>query len=179
MEFLASKAAYFLIAIGLPLSVMPLGYFLLGFIFLHLTLSLTLASIFQLAHVTALCTFPVPDRDSGMMNSDWAIHQMYTTANFSPNNKWLTWFSGGLNFQAEHHLFPLVSHIHYPMISKILIKTAKEFNVPYHSYPTYFGALASHLQVLKRLNVPELQFNDSLQYEAVVQASTREGQELV
>lgn len=154
MEFWASKAAYFLITIVLPLSVMPLGYFLLGFIFLHLTLSLILAAIFQLAHVTALCTFPEPDRDSGMMNSDWAVHQMYTTANFSTNNKWLTWFSGGLNFQAEHHLFPLVSHMHYPMISKILIKTAREFNVPYHRYPTYFEALAGHLQALKSLSVP-------------------------
>ena len=154
IEFWASKAAYFLITIALPLGVMPLNYFLLGFVLLHLTLSLTLASIFQLAHVTALCTFPEPDCDSGMMNSDWAVHQMCTTANFSTNNKWLTWFSGGLNFQVEHHLFPRVSYVHYPMISKILVKTAKEFNVPYHSYPTYFGALAGHLQALKSLNVP-------------------------
>jgi len=154
MEFWASKAAYFLMVIVLPLSVMPLGYFLLGFILLHLTLSLILASIFQLAHVTDLCAFPELNRDSGMMDFDWAVHQMYTTANFSTNSNWLTWFSGGLNFQVEHHLFPLVSHVHYPMISKILIKTAKEFRVPYFSYPTYFGALVGHLRVLKRLNVP-------------------------
>ena len=154
MEFWASKAAYFLIAIILPLSVMPLGYFVVGFILLHLILSLTLASIFQLAHVTTLCAFPEPDSKSRMMNTDWAIHQLNTTANFSTNNNWLTWFSGGLNFQLEHHLFPQVSHVHYPMINKILIKTAKEFNVSYHSYPTYFEALAGHLQALKSLNVP-------------------------
>jgi len=154
MEFWASKFAYFLITVVLPLSVLAPGYFLLGFILLHFTLSLTLASIFQLAHVTALCAFPEPDSDSGMMNSDWAVHQMYTTANFSTNNSWLTWFSGGLNFQVEHHLFPLVSHVHYPMISKVLIKTAKEFNVPYYSYPTYFEALVGHFSVLKRLNAP-------------------------
>lgn len=154
MEFWASKAAYGLIVIVLPLSVMPLGYFLLGFVLLHVTLSLTLASIFQLAHVTALCTFPEPDRESGKMGSDWAIHQMHTTANYSPNNRWLTWFSGGLNFQVEHHLFPVVNHVHYPEISTILRKTAEEFGVPYHSYPTYLAALAGHLQVLKRLNTP-------------------------
>jgi linoleoyl-CoA desaturase len=154
MEFWASKAAYFLIVIALPLHVMPSGYFILGFASLHVTLSLTLASIFQLAHVTTLCTFPEPDSDSGMLNSDWAVHQMNTTADFSTRNRWLTWFSGGLNFQVEHHLFPRVSHVHYPMISKILVKTAKEFNVPYHSYPTYFGALSGHLQALKSLSVP-------------------------
>ncbi len=26
---------------------------------------------------------------------------------------------GGLNFQIEHHLFPKISHVHYPAVSKI------------------------------------------------------------
>jgi linoleoyl-CoA desaturase len=154
LEFWATKTAYFAITIGIPLGVMPPEYFFAGYIVLHLTLSLTLASIFQLAHVTAQCVFPEPCPDSSWMESDWAVHQMKTTANFSTGNAWLTWFSGGLNFQVEHHLFPLVSHVHYPVINEILTATALEFNITYHSYPTYRGALAGHLQVLKRLSMP-------------------------
>jgi linoleoyl-CoA desaturase len=154
VEFWVAKTAYLLIVIVVPLSVMPAGYFLIGFICLNLTLSLTLASIFQLAHVTATCGFPEPDYQSGELNTDWAVHQMITTANFCTGNRWLTSFSGGLNFQVEHHLFPRVNHAQYPLINRILVDTAREFHVPYHSYATYLGALTGHLQALKTLNVP-------------------------
>ena len=33
------------------------------------------------------------------------MHQLKTTVNFSPNNKLLSWYVGGLNYQVEHHLF--------------------------------------------------------------------------
>jgi hypothetical protein len=44
--------------------------------------------------------------------------------------------------------------VHYPVINEILTATAREFNISYHSYPTYRRALAGHLQVLKRLSMP-------------------------
>jgi len=58
---------------------------------------------------------------------------------------------GGLNFQVEHHLFPKISHIHYPAISKIVRDTCKEFNVKYIEYPTFFSAVAAHLRHLREL----------------------------
>lgn len=154
LEFWFAKFMYFLIVIALPLSVMPVGYFLAGFLLLNLTLSITLASIFQLAHVTTACTFPEPDAHSRHLETDWAVHQMRTTANFCTSNPWLTWFAGGLNYQVEHHLFPQRNHAQYPAINRILISTARDFDVPYRSYDTYWKALAGHLQVLKVLNVP-------------------------
>ena len=47
-----------------------------------------------------------------------------TTADFGANNKVLSWLVG-LNFQIEHHLFPRISHVHYPEISKIVAKTCQ------------------------------------------------------
>ena len=41
-----------------------------------------------------------------MIENEWAIHQIKTTANFAPRNKIISWFVGGLNFQVEHHFFP-------------------------------------------------------------------------
>jgi linoleoyl-CoA desaturase len=58
---------------------------------------------------------------------------------------------GGLNFQVEHHLFPKISHIHYPEISKIVRDTCKEFNVNYIEYPTFISAVGAHLRHLREL----------------------------
>jgi linoleoyl-CoA desaturase len=67
------------------------------------------------------------------------------------NNKIISWFVGGLNFQIEHHLFPKVSHVHYPAISKIVQQKCKEFHLPYNHYHTLHEALFSHFRVMHQL----------------------------
>jgi linoleoyl-CoA desaturase len=59
------------------------------------------------------------------------------------------WFTGGLNFQVEHHLFPKVSHIHYYKISQIVRDLCKKYNVTYNEYPTFLDAFKSHIAHLK------------------------------
>jgi hypothetical protein len=44
-------------------------------------------------------------------------------------NKIVNWYTGGLNHQIEHHIFPNISHIHYGNIAKIVKETAEEFTV--------------------------------------------------
>ena len=70
---------------------------------------------------------------------------------FATKSWFITYFVGGLNFQVEHHLFPAISHVHYPQLSKIVAETAREYNVPYHSEKTFFGALYQHTKMLYRL----------------------------
>jgi linoleoyl-CoA desaturase len=89
--------------------------------------------------------------DQGQLENHWAEHQMRTTMNFANGDPVFTWLVGGLNFQVEHHLFPTICHIHYPKISKIVEKTAREFHVPYLSRKTFAGALWSHETMLWRL----------------------------
>jgi linoleoyl-CoA desaturase len=36
--------------------------------------------------------------------------------------KIVNWYTGGLNHQIEHHIFPNISHIHYGNIAKSLKK---------------------------------------------------------
>ncbi len=97
-----------------------------------------------------LTTFPIPNEDS-KIDQEWAIHQVSTTANFSTRNKMLCWLLGGLNFQVEHHLFPRISHIHYPKINEFVKETCSEFNVTYNEYGSMFSALKSHLLHIKKL----------------------------
>jgi linoleoyl-CoA desaturase len=81
----------------------------------------------------------------------WAVLQLKTTANFATKSKFITWFVGGLNFQIEHHLFPNISHIHYPKIAEIVKKTAEEMKLPYYEYRTFWQATKAHFQYLHEL----------------------------
>ncbi len=86
-----------------------------------------------------------------MIPSEWAVHEILTTANFAPRNRVVNWLVGGLNFQIEHHLFPRISHVHYPAISKIVQRECEKHNLPYNSYPTMTEALLSHIRTMKQL----------------------------
>jgi linoleoyl-CoA desaturase len=92
----------------------------------------------------------LPDSNGNIKNS-WAIHQLNTTVNFAAKSKLVNWFTGGLNYQVEHHLFPNICHVHYPAISKIVKATAQEYGIPYHCQKTFGSALKSHYAQLKEL----------------------------
>lgn len=122
---------------------------LLGFIVMHFVAGFILTLVFQLAHTVDETSHPLPN-DEGNIENDWAIHQMNTTVNFSPDNAILSWYVGGLNYQVEHHLFPRICHVHYPAIAKIVQQTALEFNVPYLQHNSFTGAVASHVRALQK-----------------------------
>jgi linoleoyl-CoA desaturase len=111
---------------------------------------LILSIVFQLAHTVEETTFPVPN-EAVQIENEWAIHQLETTANFATRNRVISWIVGGLNFQVEHHLFPKISHIHYPAISRIIRETCEEFNVRYIEYRKMTQALVSHASYLKKM----------------------------
>jgi linoleoyl-CoA desaturase len=147
-----TKILYLTIWIVLPILIMDIAWWkvLIGFFAMHYTASIILSVVFQLAHIVEEANMPVPDSEGNMKNT-WAIHQLFTTANFAPRNKLVSWFVGGLNYQIEHHIFPHISHVHYPKISKIVKETAKEFGLPYFEYPTTRLAIASHFRTLREL----------------------------
>ena len=128
----------------------PIWVVLVGFLLMQGIAGLYLTVVFQLAHVVE-----GPEHhdavEEPVLPTDWAVHQMRTTANFATHNKFITWMVGGLNHQIEHHLFPNISHIHYHKISNIVKATAREFNIPYHEFKRVTSAIASHAKVLKML----------------------------
>ena len=154
-----SKILYLIIWIVIPLLVLdaPWYFILLGFFIMHFVAGMMLSIIFQLAHILEDTETPLPD-ESGSMNNSWAIHQLFTTTNFGTKNRFLSWLSGGLNHQVEHHIFPHISHIHYPEISKIIKQTAREFDLPYNEYETMSSALVAHFKQLKHLGAKPRSF---------------------
>jgi linoleoyl-CoA desaturase len=110
-----------------------------------------IAVVFQLAHVVEGRTFHLPETDGVMLKEEWAVHQVNTTANFATKSKIVSWLTGGLNFQVEHHLFPRISHIHYPYINGIVRDTCKEFGIDYQEYPNVISAIRAHVSHLRIL----------------------------
>lgn len=149
-----SKSLYIFAVIALPIILgSPVWAVLTGFVFMHMIAGLYITMVFQLAHVVEGPEHHAPS-DSGRMDSTWAIHQIKTTANFASRSKLVTWMTGGLNHQIEHHLFPRISHVHYQKISRIVRETAAEFNLPYYEHKKVGEAVASHIRVLKEFGRP-------------------------
>src|SRR5205823_4622311 len=99
--------------------------------------------------------FPLPGPDAGRMEAPWAVHQVETTVDFARGNRFLSWIVGGLNFQIEHHLFPRISHVHYPALAPLIEETCREFGVRYTAHQTFRASLASHYRWLRRMGSPE------------------------
>src|SRR5262249_38937398 len=86
----------------------------------------------------------MPQPDEGRMQAAWAVHQVETTVDFARGNRVLSWILGGLNFQIEHHLFPQISHVHYPALAPLVEETCQEFGVRYIAHKTDRASDASH-----------------------------------
>lgn len=150
IKMLIRKIVYLVIVLGLPLwlTSFSFGQIALGFFIMHWVASIILSFVFQMAHVVEGAEQPKPETN---IASDWSVHQLHTTSDFARNNKFLSWYVGGLNFQIEHHLFPNICHIHYKKLAPIVEKTAEEFGIPYNLKPSFRNALLSHVYRLKEL----------------------------
>jgi len=106
--------------------------------------------VFQPAHVMEDHDY-IKAEKGGKMDIDVMIHTLKTTCNFGVKSKLLTWYSGGLNHQIEHHLFPQICHVNYPAVSRILESTCREYGVRYLSHDTVLDAVRSHYRWLRRM----------------------------
>lgn len=149
--FWFTKTGYFLFYFVVPIIMVGWVETLIGFLILGVVCGFSISIVFQLAHVVEGTSFPEPDAENQKIQKEWALHQVGTTANFATKSKLVSWFLGGLNFQVEHHLFPGISHVHYPQINKLVKETCKEFNVAYLEHRTLRKAFISHLLHLKKL----------------------------
>jgi linoleoyl-CoA desaturase len=156
-NIIVSKILYFAIFIALPLIIGHHSWYIyiIGFFAMHFVAGLITTTVFQLAHVVEHTDFFQPDDENQIENS-WAVHQLMTTCNFARKNHLLSWYVGGLNYQIEHHLFPQISHVHYGNLAPIVKQTAQEFKIPYYEIDTFWNAVGSHWEMLKKLGQREV-----------------------
>lgn len=147
--FFGGKLLFYTLAFGIPMMFHAWWVVLGTYAIAVVTLGMVLSVVFQLAHCVSEAEFPEPNPETGNMDNAWAVHQLETTVDFARDNKALNWLLGGLNFQVEHHLFPLISHVNYSAISKIVEETCAEYGVTYNAHRTFWQGLASHYRFLR------------------------------
>lgn len=152
--FIGGKVVFFTLAFGVPMLLHPVATVLLCYLAATFVTGIVLSVVFQLAHCVEEASFPMPNAETGRMESRWAAHQVQTTVDFARDSRLATWFTGGLNFQIEHHLLPHVCHLHYPALSRIVEDACHEFGLNYSAHKTCAGAIASHFRWLRRMGMP-------------------------
>lgn len=150
-SFWGFKALNLILFVAIPVYMVGFVPWLVGFLVYGLFAGIVLSMVFQLAHTVEDTYFPSTDNDVAHVEDEWVIHQLRVTANFATQNRVVSWFIGGLNFQVEHHLFKKISHVHYPAISKIVKQVCQEYNIRYIEYPKVHLAVASHFQHMRNM----------------------------
>jgi len=121
--------------------------------------SVVLATTFAVSHnlqenkpefdgspTTATLTTPSTARD-------WGLHQIQTSSNWGGAIG--CFFTGGLNLQIEHHLFPAISFGHYPAISAIVRDECAKRGVEYVHYDTLPDILARFSDYMRDVGAME------------------------
>jgi len=149
--FWVTKVVYLGLFIGLPWYRLGFVPMLVGYLTTCIVCGFVIAVIFQLAHVVEDAHFPefAEGQTTAKIEDEWAVHQIRTTANFATKSPIISWYTGGLNHQVEHHLFPRISHVHYPAKNRMVMETCQQFGVKYIEYPSVLSALKSHVNYLR------------------------------
>ncbi len=151
--FWMTKIIHPVLFLVVPMTIHGVESVLIGYGILCVICGLFIAIVFQLAHVVPVTFEPVPDENSEL--ESFGKHQLSTTADFAVNSKVAKFLFGGLNYQVEHHLFPKISHRHYPAIQKIVERTAKEYDLSYKVFSTFWSGIRGHFSQLKTVgNAP-------------------------
>jgi fatty acid desaturase len=103
----------------------------------------------QITHIHTPCM---------IQDNDWYAHQVITSTNHGMD-KWFNFiFSGGLNYQIEHHLFPNINHCHLPYIQPIVKRICKKHNIEYKEFNGYYDAFLSYYKHIVMLNKTDNNF---------------------
>ena len=87
--------------------------------------------------------------------------QVATTHDYATDSWFWTVFTGALNHQTAHHLFPGVIQSHYRKITPIVKQTCEEFGLEYHYTDTALEALGRHIEHLRKLGQDDITKKDN------------------
>ena len=126
---LAALLLHFVAAIGLPALFLPASTALALYVARFGAFGYAILAVFGPAHMPAeaVCvSVSAPPRD-------YVLRHASSTLNFRTG--WLgRLICSGLDYQIEHHLFPDVSHVHYPAMSQLVEDFCATRGLPYRRY---------------------------------------------
>mmetsp|Transcript_15998 Transcript_15998/g.26142 ORF Transcript_15998/g.26142 Transcript_15998/m.26142 type:complete len:482 (+) Transcript_15998:50-1495(+) len=169
VRFWSMKVLSFLYMIAIPIYCQGYMQGFKLFLIAHFTCGELLATMFIVNHIIEGVSYAIKDNNEDarprtihgvapmkpserdVPSNDWAAVQCQTSVNWAVGSWFWNHFSGGLNHQIEHHLFPSICHTNYVYIQPVVESTCKEFGVPYQaetSLWTAYWKMLSHLHIL-------------------------------
>ncbi len=82
-------------------------------------------------------------------NRDFVMRQLQGTLNFRTGGLIGRLACNGLEFQIEHHLFPNICHVHYPLVAPLLRDFCVRNGYPYRSFGWGEGILKSYAAIFR------------------------------
>lgn len=128
------------------MSHMPLLHAAAYFIVAQCSCGLFLALVFGLGH-NGMAVYPADERPDF-----WKL-QVSTTRNIT-SNWFVDWFCGGLHYQVDHHLFPMLPRHNLKKVHKLVESFCREQGVTYHEADMWVGTM----EVLSHLNKVSYEF---------------------
>eukprot|EP01132_Coremiostelium_polycephalum_P007883 gene7883-9702_t len=154
IAYIAGKISFVFFRIFLPLQYHTFTEFIVYFLITELFFGYYLTINFQVSHIAENLKFygtsTRPD-EPAQINEDWAILQVKTTQDYGHGSHICNFFSGGLNHQVVHHLFPSIAQDFYPQLVPLVKEACKEHNITYHIRPTFYDAFKSHVDYLYKM----------------------------
>ena len=156
LSLIIGKVLHYSILFGIPFYYHGLTAALVGSASYLFVQGVVLATTFAVSH-NVPASKPVqagPTQDilyTETLERDWAVQQILTSANWGGVIG--NFFTGGLNLQIEHHLFPAISFMHYPAIAAIVEDECNKRGVQYAKYPTLPEIVGRFVRYMKEVGV--------------------------
>jgi linoleoyl-CoA desaturase len=144
------KLTYLFLFLGLPFltGTFTSCTYLLCFLFMHFTVSILLVFTFTLSHY--ISGQPEAEIQNSILQNSWEMHQVVSSVDFHTQSKLALFVFGGFNCHIAHHLFPHVSHVHYPALSKITRKHLASYNIPMREV-RFMQGIKLHFRLLREM----------------------------
>jgi len=156
--FVLGKLAHFGLALALPLLVLdPPALEIVG-AYLMMGGAVGMAFVYVVigTHISDEASFPAIGAD-GRIAKSWARHAVEASIDWIPESRVAHFLLGGFNAHVTHHLFPTVSHAHYPALVPIVQAAVRRHGLNY-TVTTFPGVIRSHFRMLRRMAAPRAAF---------------------
>lgn len=124
---------------------------LLAFAIMLFVASILALLVLLTPHVNDTNEFPKVEDENQLSNS-WFMHQLVTTNDVTTSNCLTKFLMANFNFHIAHHLFPNISFVYAPEVTKIIKNYTDEHDLPYRSY-SLTTALKYHYRLIKSNSV--------------------------
>jgi len=149
--FAAGKLFHFGAVLALPMLVTAHspGAIVAAYLIMSALVSMAFVYVVIGTHIADMVSFPEVDAE-GRIAKSWAQHAVESSVDWVPNSRIAAFLLGGFNSHVTHHLFPTVSHAHYPALTRIVQAAVRRHGLRYNE-TTFPGVIRAHFRVLRVL----------------------------